>query len=106
MDLLFDLAIHAIQVCLTLILPRAPHKLIRSRKERQSINALVRLYTPLSDLRVPFEEKYELCFQLQKLQKLQICFMGGSDDLVSKLFHFSTTQCDMVATSKSTTYEK
>jgi hypothetical protein len=77
MDPLFDLAINAKQVCLTLILPGALHKLIRSRKERQSNNALVRIYTPLSDLRVPFEEKYELCFLFQKLQKLQVCFMGG-----------------------------
>jgi hypothetical protein len=67
MDPLFDLAIHAMQVCLTLSLPRAPHKPIRSRKERQTINTLVRMKIPMSELRVPFEEKFELCFNLQKL---------------------------------------
>ena len=63
---LFDLAIYTMQVCLTLSLPRAPHMPIRSRKERQIIKALVRVKTPLSDLRVPFEEKFELSFDLQK----------------------------------------
>jgi len=64
---LFDLAIYTMQVCLALFLPRAPHMPIRSRKERQFIKALVRVKTPLSELRVPFEEKFELCFHLQKL---------------------------------------
>ena len=59
----------------------------------------------MSDLRVPFEEKYELSFQLQKVSKLQVRFIGDSDDLVSKLFHFSSAQGDMVDTSKSIRYE-
>jgi len=61
----FDLAIYTMQECLTLSLPRAPHMPIKSRKERQIIKALVRVKTPLSDLRVPFEEKFELCFHFQ-----------------------------------------
>ena len=38
----------------------------RSKKKRQIIKAMVRVKTPLSDLRVPFEVKFELCFDLQK----------------------------------------
>jgi hypothetical protein len=56
MDPLFDLAINVMQVCLTLILPGAPHKLNRSRKKGK-VNSLVRIYTLMSDLRVPLEEK-------------------------------------------------
>jgi hypothetical protein len=39
------------------------------------------------------------------IKKLQVCFIGDSDDLVSTLFHFSTAEGDMVDTSKSTRYE-
>jgi hypothetical protein len=64
MDPLFDLAIYAMQVWFTLILPKLHISLLEVGR-KANINALVRMYTPLSDLRVPFEEKYELSFQLQ-----------------------------------------
>ena len=66
MDPLFDLAIYAMQVCFTFILPKLNMSLL-DVGGKANINALVWIYTPLSDLRVPFEEKYDLSFQLQKL---------------------------------------
>jgi hypothetical protein len=66
MDPLFDLAIYAMQMCFTFILPKLHISLLEVGR-KANINALVRIQTPLSDLRIPFEEKYELSFQLQKL---------------------------------------
>jgi hypothetical protein len=61
MDPLFDLAIYAMQVCFTLFLAKLHISLLEVGR-KANINALVRIYTPLSDLRVPFEEKFELSF--------------------------------------------
>ena len=88
------------QVCLTLSLPRAPHMPFRSKKKRQIIKAMVRVKTPLSDLRVPFEVKFELCFDLQKkiikTPSMLHCWVVMPGCL--KPFHFSTAQGDMVDT--------
>ena len=65
-DSLFDIAIYVMQVCFTLILPKLHISLLEVWRKANT-NALVRIYTPLSDLRITFEEKYELSFQLQKL---------------------------------------
>jgi hypothetical protein len=59
LDPRFDFTIYAMQVCYFLSLPKAPHRPFRSRRKQKKVElryALVRKYTPLSDLRVPFEE--------------------------------------------------
>jgi hypothetical protein len=73
---------------------------VGENKTRQNIcYALVRKYTPLSDLRVPFEEyKVNYVFSEEKLSKLQVlrCEIGKMT-LFQELFHFSTTQENMLA---------
>ena len=85
-----------------LSLPKAPHKPFRSRRKQKKAKhcyALVRIYTPLSDLRVPFEEyKVNYAFAWEKLSKLQVlrCEIEKMT-LFRELFHFSTTQGNMLA---------
>ena len=85
-----------------LSLPKATHKPFRSRRKQKKAKlryALVRKYTPLSDLRVPFEEyKVNYAFLKEKLSKLQVlrCEIGKIT-LFRELFHFSTTQGNMLA---------
>ena len=55
-------------------LPNAPHKPFRSRRKQKKAKqyyALARKYTPLSDLRVPFEEyKVNYAFLKKTLKTL------------------------------------
>ena len=83
-------------------LPKAPHKpfLEVGENKRKQNYALVRIYTPLSDLRVPFEE-YKLNYaflekNFQKNSKLLRCEIGKIT-LFRELFHFSTTQGNILA---------
>ena len=58
-------------------LPKAPHKPFRDRRKQKKAKhyyALVRIYTPLSDLRVPFEEyKVNYVFLKKKTFKTPSC---------------------------------
>ena len=60
LDPQFDFTTYAIQVCYFVYLYLKLHvDLFRSRRKQKKAKhcyALVRIYTPLSDLRVPFEE--------------------------------------------------
>jgi hypothetical protein len=82
--------------------------LFRSRREQKKAKhsyALVRIYTPLSDLRVPFEEYnmnyafLEKNFQNSKLLRCEI----GKMTLFRELFHFSTTQGNMLVNATNPT---
>ena len=57
------------------------------------------IYTPLSDLRVPFEEyKVNYAFSWENFQNSELlrCEIGKMT-LFRELFHFSTTQGNMLA---------
>ena len=105
MNPMFDLAIYAMQVCLTLILPELHLSLLEvgSKAKHQCLGEDT--YTIERFEGTIWGEVWAM-FSIAKVTKTPNMLHGGSDDLVSKPFHFSTTQCDMVATSKSTTYEK
>jgi hypothetical protein len=87
---------------LCLSLPKAPHKSfleVGEHKRRQTLLCLVRKYTPLSDLRVPFEEyKVNYAFVCENFQnsKLLRCEIRKMT-LFQGLFHFLTIQGNMVA---------
>jgi hypothetical protein len=59
LDPRFDFTTYAIQVCYIIYLYLKPHiNLFRDRRKQKKAKhyyALVRIYTPSSDLRVPFE---------------------------------------------------
>ena len=95
---------HAIQVCYIVYPYLKLHiNLFRSRRKQKKAKrcyALVRMYTPLSDLRMPFEEyKVNYTFSCEKNfknSKLLRCKIGKMT-LFQGLFHFSTTQGNMLA---------
>jgi hypothetical protein len=103
LDPRFDFTAYTIQVCY-LVYPylKLHINLFRSRgkqKKAKHCYALVRNYTPVSDLRVSFEEcevNYaflEKNFQNSKLLRCEIRKMT----LFRELFCFSTTQGNMLA---------
>ena len=77
----------------------------RKHKKAKHYYALVRIYTPLSDLRVPFEEyKVNYAFLEKNFQnsKLLTCEIGKMT-LFRELFCFLTTQENMLATATNPT---
>ena len=91
LDPLFDFTTYAIQVCYIVYPYLKPHiNLFRDRRKQKKAKhyyALVRIYTPLSDLRVPFEEyKVNYAFSWEKLPKLQVAKMWNwEEDFVSRI---------------------
>ena len=80
----------------------------RKQKKAKHCYALVRVYTQLSDLRVQFEEYRVKMFFLEKNfqnSKLLTCEIGKMT-LFQELFHFSTTQGNMLANATYPTYVK
>jgi hypothetical protein len=83
LDPQFDFTIYALQVgCFVYPYLKLHINLFRSRRKQKKVKlryALVRKYTPLSDLRVPFEEyKVNYAFVYEKLSnsKLLRCEIG------------------------------
>ena len=99
MDPLFDLAKYAMQVCLETFPTWAPHKLLEvARKRRQTQNSLVRKQT----LEWFESTIWGVHVNYSLFQKKTPCYWDAKiewDGYVSELFHFSTTQEDMLATS-------
>ena len=107
MDPWFDFTTCAIQVCYFAYPYLKLHinllEVGENKRRQKHCYALVRKYTPLSDLRVPFEEyKVNYAFAWENFQdsKLLRCEIGKRT-LFQELFHFSTTQGNMLA---NTTY--
>ena len=80
LDPRFGFTTYAIQVCYIVYPYLKPHiNPFRDRRKQKKVKhyyALLRIYTPLSDLRVPFEEyKVNYAFSLEKLSKLQVTKM-------------------------------
>jgi len=89
---------------------RAPHKPFRNRKKQKKTKqcyALVRNHTPLSDMRVPFEEyKWTMPFLVKTLKKKLVSKMWvWEDDFASKLFHFLAAQRYMLADARYPTHK-
>ena len=85
LDPQFDFTIYAIQVCYFVYPYLKLHiNLFRSRRKQKKAKhcyALVWIYRPLSDLRVPFEEyKVNYAFSWEKLLKLQVAKMWNWED--------------------------
>ena len=102
LDPRFDFTTCNTSMLYCLSLPKAPHKPFRSRrkqKKKKLCYALVRKYTPLSDLRVPFEEyKVYYAFSWEKFKNSKLLRREiGKMTLFQELFHFSTTQGNMLA---------
>ena len=98
MDPLFDLAIYAMQVCFTLILPKLHISLLEvgSKAKHQCLGEDT--YT-IERFESTIWWEVSAKFSIAKvIKKLQVCFIGDSDDLVSKLLYFSTAQGNMVDT--------
>jgi hypothetical protein len=90
LDPRFDFTTYAIQVCYIVYPYLKLHiNLLRSRrkqKKEKHCYALVRIYTSLSDLRVPFEAyKVNYVFSWEKFSKLQVAKMWNWEgDFVSR----------------------
>ena len=112
LDPWFDFTTDAIQVCYIVYPNLKLHiNLFTSRRKQKKAKhwyALVRIYTPLSDLRVPFEEyKVNYAFSWENFEnsKLLRCEIGKTT-LFQELFHFSTTQESMLANTTNPTCVK
>jgi hypothetical protein len=97
LDPQFDFTIYTIQACHIIYPNRKLHiNLYRSRRKQKKAKlcyALVRIHTPLSDLRVPIE-KYKVnyafvCVNFQNSKLLRCAIRKMT--LFQGLFHFSTT---------------
>ena len=112
LDPRFDFTTYAIQVCYFVYpYPKLYINLFRSRRKQKKAKlcyALVRSYTPLSDLRVSFGEyKVNYAFLEKNFQKLQVTKMRfGKMTLFQELFRFSTTQGNMLANTTNPTCVK
>jgi hypothetical protein len=103
LDPRFDFTIYTIQEC-HIVYPylKLHINLFRSSRKQKKAKlcyALVRIHTPLSDSIVPFEEyKVSYAFLEKNLQnsKLLRCEIRKMT-LFQELFHFSTTQGNMLA---------
>jgi hypothetical protein len=103
LDPRFDFTTYAIQVRYIIYTYLKLHiNLFRSRRKQKKAKhcyALVRIYTPLSDLRVTFEKyKVNYAFLEKNFQnsKLPTCEIGKVT-LFQELFHFAITQENMLA---------
>ena len=103
MDPWFDFTTYAIQVCYIVYPYLKPHiNLFRDRRKQKKAKhyyALVRIYIPLSDLRVSFEEyKVNYAFLKKNFQNYRLlrCEIGKMT-LFRELFCFPATQEKMLA---------
>ena len=103
LDPVLDFAIYIIQVCLILhALPWAPHIAItRSRMKKRQVKCLGKDIYTLSDLRESNEELSKVYFK-NLLKKSQATWHEEEKWFDWRSFYASTTQDDMIDTSKFT----
>jgi hypothetical protein len=112
LDSRFDFTIYTIQAC-HIVYPylKLHINIFRSRRKQKKTKlcyALVRIHTPLSDSKVPFEEyKVSYAFLEKNLQNSKLLrYEIGKMTLFREPFHFSTTQGNMLPNATYPTYIK